>query len=42
MKKKIVFTFLLLFSLMTNVCAAYSDKNVGNYETELAKFPCDY
>lgn len=27
---------------MTSVNAVYSDKNVGNYETELAKFPCDY
>lgn len=44
MKKKFNYLtiFFLFFCLASNVKAIYNDSLVGNYETELAKFPCDY
>ena len=44
MKRKLlmIFTLILSFCFIENVQAVYTDSNVGTYETELAKFPCDY
>jgi len=41
-KFKYLFVLLLSFCLIGNVKAVYNDSLVGNYETELAKFPCDF
>lgn len=38
----LLLTFILSFSFITNTKALYTDANVGTYEQELAKFPCDY
>lgn len=42
MKKKILLILILLFGFMSDAQAVYTDSNVGSYESELSKFPCDY
>lgn len=38
----VVFTIILSFCFIGEANAVYTDSNVGTYEQELAKFPCDY
>lgn len=44
MKQRFLFclSLLLFFAYIGEVKAVYTDSNVGNFEQELAKFPCDY
>ena len=42
MKKRILFMLFISFCFMMPAKALYTDANVGSYEQELAKFPCDY
>jgi len=34
--------FIMSFCFIGNVQAVYTDSNIGTYDQELAKFPCDY